>query len=86
MNLRHPSTETHKAIDNCREAFAKTRGVCRNAIDQLLAGNTKDPYLAFRDFYKDLCFTEGSDPTIHLNDLQSLYQQALRGRTQDLYE
>jgi hypothetical protein len=75
-----PTEETYAAITN-REAFAKTRGVTRNAIDQLMAGNTHDCYRPFRDFFQSVCFTKECDPMPYLNDLQGIYRAArLQGR------
>lgn len=73
--FNHPSEQTYKAIAHCREPFAVTRGVTRSAIDHLLVGDIKDPYPAFRDFYKDVCATSGADPDAYLIDLQTIKQQ-----------
>lgn len=76
MDIQEPSDQTYKAVGHCRETFARTRGVTRNAVDQLMAGNTHDPYPPFRDFFKDVCLTADCDPSVYLNDLQGIYQAA----------
>jgi hypothetical protein len=76
MNFAHePSEPTYKAIAHCRDEFAKTRGVSRNAIDQLCAGNTHDPYIAFREWFRDVCATDGANPEAYLSDMQMILQR-----------
>lgn len=74
-----PSAQTVKAIDHCRKEFAETRGTTRNAVDQFMAGNTKDDYPPFREQFKDVCLTKGAEPEAYLDDLQGIFQ-ATRGR------
>jgi hypothetical protein len=81
-----PSEQTVQAIDNCRGDFAKTRGVTRNAIDQLFAANTHDPYPPFRDFYKDVCATPEANPDAYLNDLLSIRQRFRPASTKSVIE
>jgi hypothetical protein len=69
-----PSAQTVSAIDHCRSDFAKTRGTQRGAVDQLMAGNTHDPYPPFRSFYKDVCGTKEADPDAYLNDMMGIKQ------------
>jgi hypothetical protein len=70
----HPSEQTYAAIGHCREPFAATRGTGRNAVDQMMAGNTLDPYVCFRSHFKDVCATPQADPDAYLNDLQGIKQ------------
>jgi hypothetical protein len=69
------SEPTYRAIAHVREAFAETRGVTRNAIDQMIAGNTKDFYIPFREHFRDVCATDGARPEYYLDDLQSILQK-----------
>lgn len=75
----HPSDQTIKAIDHCRKEYAETKGVTRNAVDQLFAGNTHDAYPPFREQFKDVCLTQEADPDAYLNDLLSIKQSARGG-------
>lgn len=73
-----PSAQTVQAIDHCRKEFAQIKGVTRNAIDQLFAGHTHDPYPPFRAHFKEVCLTKQADPDSYLNDLMGI-KQAARG-------
>lgn len=77
-NYQHPSPQTVQALDHCRHEYAATKGVTRNAVDQLFAGNTKDAYPPFREQFKDVCLTREADPDAYLNDLAGI-KQAARG-------
>ena len=77
-NYQHPSPQTVQALDHCRHEYAATKGVTRNAVDQLFAGNTKDAYPPFREQFKDVCMTREADPDAYLNDLTGI-KQAIRG-------
>jgi hypothetical protein len=69
------SEPTYRAIAHCRKQFAEIRGVSRNAIDQLMAGNTHDLYPPFREWFRDVCATEDSEPDHYINDLLSIKQK-----------
>lgn len=71
----NPSEPTYKAIAHCREEFAVVRGVTRNAVDQLMAGNTKDPHIEYRAFFRDVCVTDDSEPDHLINDLLAIKQR-----------
>ena len=81
-----PSPQTVRAIDHCRKEFANTRGVTRNAIDQLLVGNTRDPYPPFREFFKDVCATPEADPDAYLTDLLSIKKKFRKCEGKDVSE
>lgn len=75
MNYDEPSSQTVQALDHCRKEFAATKGTTRNAIDQLFAGNTHDPYPPFRSHFKDVCATQEADPDAYLTDLLTIKHQ-----------
>jgi hypothetical protein len=85
-NTHEPSEPTYKAIGHCREAFALTRGVSRNAIDQLCAGNTHDPYIALREWFRDVCATDGANPEAYLSDMQMILQRYRPVKGRDVCE
>lgn len=77
----NPSPQTVQALDHCRKEYAETKGVTRNAVDQLFAGNTHDAYPPFREQFKDVCLTQEADPDVYLDDLMGI-KQAARGGSQ----
>lgn len=79
-SYQEPSAQTVQAIDHCRKQYAQTKGVSRNAVDQLFAGNTRDAYPPFREQFRDVCLTRDAEPEVYLTDLQEIYQ-ATRGHT-----
>jgi hypothetical protein len=81
-----PSEQTINAIDHCRKEFARTRGVCRNSIDQLFANNTDDPYAAFRVHFQFVCITREANPDAYLNDLLSIKQQCRPAKHTEVVE
>lgn len=75
-----------KAIDHCRKEYAQTKGVTRNAVDQLMAGNTHDAYPPFREQFRDVCLTQKADPDVYLDDLQTIKQAARGGASTSIWE
>lgn len=81
-----PSDQTIKALDHCRKEYAETKGVTRNAVDQLFAGNTHDTYPPFREQFRDVCLTKNADPDAYLDDLLAIKLQARGGSSVSIWE
>lgn len=73
-----PSEQTWKSIDRHREAFAKVKGVTRNAVDQLLVGNSHDCYIPFRERFQKECWA-GCETYHYLDDLMTIQTAASTG-------
>ena len=71
MIEREPSEQTLRACDAYRQKIADVKGTTRNAIDQLIAGNTHDPYVSFRKLFQEAAWA-GADIHHWLDDLHGI--------------
>ena len=69
------TTATLKAIDGRKKELAQVRNVERNAIDQMVAGNTKDPYALFRPWVRDVA-DAGGKVEAYIEDIQMIILNA----------
>lgn len=65
------TTATLKAIDGRKKELALIRGVQRNAIDQMVAGNTKDPWAEPRMWIRDVA-QAGGNPEAYIEDIRMI--------------
>ncbi len=75
LTLTEPSEQTLRSIDRHRDALAKVKGVTRNAIDQMLVGNSHDVYIPFRDRFQKECWA-GCDTHHYIDDLLTMQAAA----------
>lgn len=76
--MHEPTSATFKSIDGHRDDLARVRGTTRNAVDQLMVGNAKDPYAPFRRFYQEQVLAN-CDIRHYLDDLEGIRLSATPG-------
>jgi hypothetical protein len=69
--LREPSEATFRSIDRHRDALAKVRGTTRNAVDQMMVGNSHDAYVPFRERFQQECLAK-CEVQSYLDDLEAI--------------